>query len=436
MESSIPEASYPITFRKEDSRCLSDHITNRHNVVLIGMKRVGINSFLRFFLYHPQVHSTYLKKGDDHFFIPVDLYDLVEIEIFPFWMLTLKRILDTVEDSNLDQDSKRYISKSFLDSIQSKDLFLLIDKVRGCLLKIIEKGLVPTIFFSRFDRMQNAATEEFFSNLRGLKEATHNKASFVFTSFRSLDELSPQVFKKASIAVFAHEMYLQPATKQDTKIIAEADKKRYQLNLSPEVEEKLLDLVDGYTRFLELGFIILSTSNTKKLKATNLFDLLTKDERINLQSEELWETLTKKEQDVLVNLVNGQNLTWDDKDQTSYLWHTGFVKDNQDKIFSSLFEHYLKTLEQNKNITNGVDFTNKEQKLFNFLKDNINQVCERESIISTVWPEEEELGVTDWAVDRLMARVRGKLKQQNNPYEVVTIKTRGYKLIQTTGLFS
>ena len=103
----------------------------------------------------------------------------------------------------------------------------------------------------------------------------------------------------------------------------------------------------------------------------------------------------------------------------------------QDKVFSKLFEHQIKNVELHRVSTNinGVDFTNKEQKLFNFLKDNINQVCERESIISTVWPEEEELGVTDWAVDRLMARVRGKLKKQNNPYEVVTVKTRGYKLI-------
>jgi len=39
-----------------------------------------------------------------------------------------------------------------------------------------------------------------------------------------------------------------------------------------------------------------------------------------------------------------------------------------------------------------------------------------------------EFGVSDWAIDRLVARVRVKLPQQNSPYEIVTVRTRGYKL--------
>jgi DNA-binding winged helix-turn-helix (wHTH) protein len=46
-----------------------------------------------------------------------------------------------------------------------------------------------------------------------------------------------------------------------------------------------------------------------------------------------------------------------------------------------------------------------------------------------VWPEVEELGVSDWAIDRLVARVRNKLKLQKSGFEIQTIKTRGYKLI-------
>ena len=75
------------------------------------------------------------------------------------------------------------------------------------------------------------------------------------------------------------------------------------------------------------------------------------------------------------------------------------------------------------------DFTKKEDTLFNYLKRHLNELCERDDIISAVWPEQEELGVSDWAIDRLVARVRSKLKSQNSPYHIQTIVTRGYKLV-------
>jgi DNA-binding winged helix-turn-helix (wHTH) protein len=59
----------------------------------------------------------------------------------------------------------------------------------------------------------------------------------------------------------------------------------------------------------------------------------------------------------------------------------------------------------------------------------MNDVCERERIIERVWPEAETFGVSDWAIDRLVARLRNKLKSQNAKEEIITVKTRGYKLI-------
>ena len=53
----------------------------------------------------------------------------------------------------------------------------------------------------------------------------------------------------------------------------------------------------------------------------------------------------------------------------------------------------------------------------------------QEQIIEAVWPETVSLGVTDWAIDRLVARVRAKLKDHDKNYEIVTVKTRGYKLV-------
>lgn len=430
MNTSIIESCYPIAFRASDASRLGEYLKRRESINLIGIRRVGISNFLRFFLNHKDVASTYIKSSKKQLFIIVDLNDLIEREIFPFWILAFKRIIDAVEASDLSVHVKKYIEGLFLDNMQTKDLFLTIDAIRKSLLKIIESNYLPNIFFLRFDRIKEAVTPEFYANLQGLKDATHQELAYVFTSYRSLDILCPQVFIRNSLGAFSQEMYIKPAKKADIEIIYASYKKRHHLKLQPQVEQAMFGLVDGYVQYLQLALVILHEEGEITTKE-GLVAKLTADERINLQSEELWETLTEAEQKALLKLHSKQQLPPEEKTMAKYLWDTGLVSAN--RIFSFLFDYYLQQKETHTAENSMVDFTKKEHLLFTFLKDNHNQVCERESIIEAVWPEVETLGVTDWAIDRLIARVRGKLKKQNNQYEISTVKTRGYKLTQANG---
>ena len=415
MEGHIIETRYPLTFREEEAGRLGALLSNRRSVVLVGMKRVGISNFLRFFLYHKDIPQTYLK-GDNHFFVPVDLNDLVERELFPFWVLTLKRIADSVEASTLPDKVKKKVSSYFLDSIQSQDLFFTIDCVRKSLSSLAEEGYLPTVFYLRFDRLEEAISPELFANFQGLVDAAHGKLSFVFTSDRALK----------SVSVFADTFYIKPAKHTDTQIVFDTNIKTRPLKLGEEETKNLLGLVDGYIQYLQ--FALISLHEVDKIPATKdeLFEFLLKDERIALQSEELWESLTDREQKALLEIGSGKAIK--DFPETEYLWSTGIVGED-DKLFSSLFEEYIRT-KGSRRETVSVDLTKKELALLNFLEANKDQVCEREQIIENVWPEAEELGVTDWAIDRLEARVREKLKNQNSKKEIVTVKTRGYKLTE------
>jgi len=430
MDSSITEASYPLSFHKAEAAILGKHLKNRHNVSLIGMKRVGISDFLRFFLYRPDIVDTYIDGSQKHIFIPVDLNDLVEREVKPFWILTLKRIADTISISlTATPEVKKKMESLFLESIQTQDIFLTIDNIRKSLMLLVNEGYLPTIFFLRFDRMKDVVTPELFSNLEGIKTATHGQASFVFTSFRNLDMLSPHAFPKASLQAFAHTMYLTPANHTDAMIIYQTYKDRYDLSIPKELEEALFSLVDGYLQYLHLAlFLLQEEKNVLSMTKETLEALLLKDEGIFLQSEELWESLTTDEQDVLRKINRGESISEGEKVLGKYLWESGFVN-TDGALFSPLFSHYVG--QKNKkviDITN-TEFTKKEQKLFTLLKEHLGEICEREKIIEGVWAEVEELGVSDWAIDRLVARVRNKLKVQKSGFEIQTIKTRGYKLI-------
>lgn len=421
------EASYPFVFRKEDAQRLASALKSRRSVVLTGMKRVGISNFLRFFLYHKGISKKYLGSKS-YLIIPVDLNDLVEREIYPFWILTFKRLADIVETSNLEHKIKKQISIYFLDSIQSQDLFLTLDYLRKSLVILCNAGYFPTIIFIRFDRMKDTATSEFFANFQGLIDATQKRLSYVFTNDRPLTHLEPDVFTKQSMFVFSDNIYIKPATKEDVRVIFESSIKEYDLKLSNEFEEKLIKFVDGHTQYLFFALISIKEAE-KNIDPNDLFDFLVNDERISLQSEELWESLTAIEQTILLNLVSGKKLTNEEIKKADYLISSGFIDEKMLKVFNPIFEYFIKQKGVERKKENSSDFSKKENSLLKFLEENKNEVCEREQIVETVWPETESLGVTDWAIDRLVARVRSKLKDHDKNYEIVTVKTRGYKLI-------
>ncbi len=431
MENVIQEAKYPLAFRKHDAEQLGQHIKNRHSIVLIGMKRVGISNFLRFFLHHREIVPTYIGDNRKHLFIPVDLNDLVEREVFPFWRLTLKRIVDAASQTSIAGEIKKQLESLFVTSIQSQDLFITIDSVREAFVTLVENDIVPTLFLLRFDRIQDAITPEFFSNLQGLKDATHQQLAYVFTSVRGLEIVSPKVFTKTSMALFAQDMYMKPAEKADTKTVFETYHAHYRLSLDPSLEETFFDIVDGYVQYLHLGLISLHEEKNPVKTKVELFDGLVRDERIALQSEELWESLTGEEKRILLKVSKGKDITSEDKGVGRYLWDTGFVieKNGKRTLFSPLFGHYLKQQEI-KEEQDGIEFTKKEHLLFTFMQENKNRICEREEIVAAVWPEMEIMGVSDWAIDRLVARVRSKLKHQKSKWSIQTIRTRGYKLIE------
>lgn len=427
MNLNLIEQTYPVSFREEDAKKLGTHIINRRSVVLTGMLRVGISNFLRFFLNHEGINKKYLDDKK-YIIIPVDLNDLVEREIYPFWILTFKRLADKIEDSELPNSIKKQIALYFLDSIQSQDLFLTIDYLRKSVVLLCDEGYLPTIFFLRFDRMKDSITHDFFANFQGLIDSTHERLSYVFTSARPLNHLEPTIFTKQSLLIFSDNLYIKPNKKSDIKTVFESSIKQYNLKLSPEMIKQLLKIVDGHTQYLQ--FALISLKENGNINPQDLFDFLKTDERISLQSEELWESLSSIEQDILLKIESGKKLSENEIKEGEYLINTGFFDLETLKIFSPIFDSFVKSkAEEKRKEKNNSDFSKKENLLLKFLEENKNEICEREEIIENVWPEAEALGVTDWAIDRLVARVRNKLKDHDKDYEIVTIKTRGYKLI-------
>ncbi|MBI3342451.1 hypothetical protein HY024_04995, partial [Candidatus Curtissbacteria bacterium] len=263
MDSTSSEVNFPLNFRDEDAAALGRHLKLRHSIELVGMKRVGISNFLRYFLYKKGIVEKHIDEKEYHLFVTVDLNDLVEIEIFPFWILTFKRLVDDVNAARFDESLKKEVSALFLDAIQSQDLFLTVEALRKSLITLVKGGIFPTLFLLRFDRLGEVVNKQFFANLVGLHDATGQKLALVFTSFRDLSEIAPAVFERKMLSEFTHRMYVKPENKRDFEIIFNSFSSRYQLKLDKKLEEELWQLCGGHVQYLHLAAIVLSKREVK-----------------------------------------------------------------------------------------------------------------------------------------------------------------------------
>lgn len=412
---------------------MGEHLRLRHSVELVGIKHVGISNFLRFFLYHERIVKTYVSAAEKHMFVEVDLNDLIEKDIFAFWTLTFKRLVDKVEKFHeVQPEDRQEVGALFLDAIQSRNFFLTTENLREALKILVRNNIAPTIFFVRFDRLREVVSEEFLANLAGLLGACAEKLAYVFTSFRPLDDLAPAVFSRRALSVFSHEMYMKPAEGGDMRVIFELFFKKYNISPDSAIGERLIEMCGGHVQYLQIALIIINQmlSRGRKTSAETLFPQVSKDERVKLVSEEIWDSLTELEKSYVLKIAAGEQIDANGEPDP-YLRETGLVKsDNFDlRLFSPLFEDFVKKLERSGR-REIVDFTKKENSLFNLLEANLGQICEREAIVGAVWPEYEEMGVSDWTIDQLVARLRTKLKLQKSPYAVKTVRTRGYRLVE------
>ena len=67
------------------------------------------------------------------------------------------------------------------------------------------------------------------------------------------------------------------------------------------------------------------------------------DERITLQSEELWESLTTVEKEAVGKVFQEEELSDEEQKEADYIFQTGMVETNKKKVslFSPLFAQYV-----------------------------------------------------------------------------------------------
>jgi DNA-binding response OmpR family regulator len=80
------------------------------------------------------------------------------------------------------------------------------------------------------------------------------------------------------------------------------------------------------------------------------------------------------------------------------------------------------------------ELTALEYKLLLLLYGNLNRTCDKYQIVEVVWSEEFLDEVDDARIEKLISRLRQKIEPDpSQPQYLLTVRGRGYKLIDPTG---
>lgn len=371
-------------FRKQDFNAICEAIESGRDILLLGMRRVGINEMLRLFApslpYPGQI---------------VDLGSLSQLTNFNLW-LTILRVFRSIANRELEQTTLRVLEARYLDAIthHSDQLLLLVLIDYAEAIGRLRKNHV--LVLSRFDRLPAELLTEAINFIVSAKER-FPLLNFVLTSHKDIRELAQLPLEK---------MYILPLNRSELKL----QLKYWNINSYPE---NIFELSGGHSYLAKT----IATGFTQDSEAVEFI------------CDEIWASLSKADKQILIDYPKGSGGSL----STDYLARTGILTKNG--VFAEVFANFIAkvaTTNSEKvqlNSAEQLELTKKELSLLELLLENQGSICSRDSIVATVWPEVSGLGVSDWAIDKLVARLRAKLRSNGWEYQVKTVKSRGFKLL-------
>jgi DNA-binding winged helix-turn-helix (wHTH) protein len=446
MEPTHFESLYPEDSRFSEIEKILGYVKQGNSCQTIGLPGVGQSTILKLLIYNKNVRLKHLgtEQKKIHFvlanFSEVRRRPLVDVTKFLFLSL-----VDSLRYRKLEEEYEKTYA-IFKESIALNDELVLFQGLKHALdILTIEKDLTIVFLFDRFEEYIPVLQEEFFANLRVLRNRAKYRFSVVFSLNRPLeDSIDPVMMKEFYEFLAGHFVYLPIMDKPGVDFRIHHLESITNKKLPPKVREEIFALTGGLGKLVKTCTeIILSEENTLPADKKDYSDFFLNQRTILGTLAEIWRALSPSEQSFLQ-----QNTSYADTDiDYPYLSKIGLLRN--DSLTIPLFEAFVKDSlskirkEENQKLffdsnTNEIKqgetilsdrLTSSEYRLLRFLIERADTVIERNEIIDAVWKDAVSTeGVTDQALDQLLFRVRKKIEDDpNKPLHIQTVKGRGIR---------
>ena len=429
----FPEVEKTISFLKVGASCQ-----------ILGLPGVGKSVLLRLLSYNRRVRELHLGEDQKKYhFVYMDFSEIKGrplLDVVKFMLISLSYSLN--ERGFIEE--YKFSETTLKDAIKFQDELVLFQALKKTVDYLaIEKNLHIVFLFDRFDEYVADVTEQFFANLKILRNRAKFKFACVFALSRPLDSiLDPIVISDFYEMLIGNTIFmrLEQSVEHTFRLLYIESLVQ---NKNDKAKKELFTLTGGHGKLLKTSYeAVLANPDqfSKDFTQKELQDFLLSHRQIRGVLTELYNYLTPHEKSLLQNLGNANEAT----DELKYLNLIGLIKNNA--IAIPLLEEFMKqqelgtdetlTFDEERNeISKGNteitdQLTPSEFRLLKYLIINKGKVCEKEELINNVWKDSKtQEGVTDQALDQIIYRLRKKIEADpNNPQFITTIKGRGIKL--------
>lgn len=281
-----------------------------------------------------------------------------------------------------------------------------------------------TLFIS-LHNVQHLLTAEDGQQLRALWEPyrnpPNNPLNFVFMSHSQTPGIDPiPEFYQAVIEPMTESIYYFPTLDiEDSTYSAKRYAKLVDVKLSEEQIQEIVKGAGGYYPLITRAVKTLKGQEASIVTNSDLSDSPYIIDAINA----LKSSLTEQQRIQLRSAAQGRgghdstlnNLGIIKKGIVESTWIQDYYRDKPKSKIQAREEYLLK---------------GNELRVFRELLIKEEGVVSRDEIALILWAEEASEKYSDWAIDKLISRIRGKLKDGNSEYIIVTVKGSGYSMFK------
>ncbi len=308
------------------------------------------------------------------------------------------------------------------------------EDIIGFLKKTVNDGNSPVgIFIKHAEIPIKNGNFDIFNELSEISEQ-NPLYNFIFLS--EVDFMHPDIFRKlTNIRIFGslhyYKLYDEPDMSQFVKYLTE----KSNLKVPSVLVSKILRTFGGHT------WLIAEAVRSIMLNNFSSIEQIIESDGIQFKIQQIYQSFIESEKSVLQKLTKGEisGFSENEKHSLKYLEKTGIVCKN--KITIHALEIYIQkhqpkvsfTLEGKHIKINSVivdsSFSRKQIRILRHLLTNNGVTVMRDELAKIIWPVNTLDYYTDWALDRIIARLRENIARIGLDKNLIqTVRGKGYKI--------
>jgi DNA-binding winged helix-turn-helix (wHTH) protein len=427
-------------------------------VTTVWVPMAGRRMWNKFIIDNIALFEKELPDYKKHIFVYVDPLDLTEQSLAGYLRLMIRSFIDVCSGCGCCKELIEPLIESNIFSDEQVSYSKLLEGFRELLMKVINSGFEPIFFLGEFDELAFANTT-FFDNLKSLWNKVNHKIYYVFLMLGSVTKQENiKRWDELNEAILQNIIYIPIRTDEDFNYIVEVFSHEYSLKLSPGELEIIKNLCGGHPYMIKVAIRQISRCDENTRKNTSQLEnmLLNYYELISV-AKGIFDYRSEKEKQLLKLIVQKRDIDREEfQDDIELLENLGLIikiSDCSYRPFGKLYEcavtssfkekkpvqtvsdGNLKLEEETGSIllegrTIEEHFTRQEYSVLVALLQKANKLQSRDDVGAAIWGKDSYEKYSDWAIDQLISKLRKKLESLKIKDRLVTLRGKGYKLIQ------